>query len=406
MGMVKSAWMEAEERGWDAPEKNVCGDCVSDAYLKALIEKAADAGACDYCGEQADTEIAAPVEEVMSAVMGALSHYFAEPAGAGVPYESAEGGWLIEPMDTADALMSLPLECNEDLFHDIVAAIASFNDAWVRAASGHWASEQKHRLLIHSWERFAEHVKHRQRYFFTETGSEYGQDIAPSQLMPALADIVSELELIQQMGMDTPLFRVRARFPNDTWLLVAESLGAPPLEKATAGRMNPPGISYLYLALEPTTAAAEVVRGPPCSLALGHFQATRPLTLLNLNDLPELPSIFDHERLQERESLVFLDSFVRAISQPVEKDGGEHVEYIPSQVVCEYFASVFQYDTPLDGFLYPSAVSKGGCNLVLFPRNDEGENRFPQVMFVKSWEATAKDWDTLCRLIGRSLKAS
>ncbi|WP_084197519.1 HEPN-associated N-terminal domain-containing protein [Solimonas soli] len=402
MGGAKAAWMEAQERGWDAPEKHVCPDCVSDPYLKALIEGGVTSRTCDYCGEQADTEIAAPVEEIMPAVMGALTHYFAEPGGAGVPYESAEGGYLVEPTDTADALMSLPLECNDELFDDIVSAIAHFNDGWVEAGQGHWASEQKNQELIGGWNRFSNHVKHRQRYFFTATERDFGQDIEPSRLMPELASVVSELELIEGMDADTPLFRVRARSPSNTWSMDAENLGAPPSRRAAAGRMNPPGISYLYLALEPATAAAEIVRGPPCSLALAHFRTTRPLRLLNLIDLPAIPSIFDYERLREREFLVFLAEFVQAISRPVEKDGAEHIEYVPSQIVCEYFASVFQPDSPLDGLLYPSAVSKGGRNLVLFPRFDEGDNQFPQVLFQDSWTAVAEDWTALSKLIGSS----
>ncbi len=342
--------------------------------------------------------IAAPVEALMPAVMGALTHYYAEPASAGVPYESAEGGWLVEPTDTADALRSLSLECNDALFKDVVAAIS--NDAWVDAADGHWASVQKSKELLYGWQRFSEHVKHRQRYFFTAIEPEPWQDIVPSRLMPELAAVASELGLIEQMDSDTPLFRVRLRSNSDPWPLNASNLGAPPADKATAGRMNPPGISYLYLALDPATAAAEILRGPPCTLAVARFRTRRSLALLNLADLPEIPSLFDVDRLRQRELLLFLKEFVDAISRPVEKNGGEHVEYVPSQVVCEYFASIFRPEEPLDGLLYPSAVHPGGRNLVLFPRHEEFEHVFPHVEFQEAWEEAVSDWTELSSLIG------
>lgn len=394
MGRAKAAL----ERGWEAPEKYVCTDCVFDPHLKALVEWGADCFTCDYCGEQADTEIAAPVEAIMPAVMGALTHYFAEPAAAGVPYESAEGGYCIEPTDTADALMSLPLECDDELFEDIVAAI--FNSAWVHAAGGHWSSEQRHQELIGSWERFVDHVKHRQRYFFTATKAELWEDTAPSRLMPQIGGVVSDLGLIQQVQAETPVFRTRLRSATDNWPADTENLGAPPPEKATGGRMNPAGISYLYVALEPTTAVAEIVHGPPCSVATARFRTTQSLRILNLTNLPALPSVFDHERLFERESLLFLEEFVKAISRPVAKDGSEHIEYVPTQVVCEYFASVFQPDAPLDGLLYPSAVHRGGRNLVLFPHeNPRSDERFPQVRFDGAETATAGDWAALFKLL-------
>lgn len=386
------------DRGWVAPDRFVCPDCVEDGYLKNLIENSADSACCDYCGREEEILIAAPVEAVMPAVMGALNHQFAEPAAAGVPYETREGGYAVDPTDTAEALMSLPLECHDELFEDVVAAI--FNDAWVYAAGGHWASMQTNQELIYGWQRFSEHVKHRQRYFFTLSEPDNGPDIEPSRLMSELADVVSEVGLIERMEPDTPLFRVRLRSGSDPWPLDAENLGAPPPDKATAGRMNPPGISYLYLALDPATAAAEILRGPPCTLAVARFCTRRSLAVLNLTDLPEIPSLFDVDRLRKRELLLFLKEFVDAISRPVEKNGGEHVEYVPSQVVCEYFASVFRPDHRLDGLLYPSAVHPGGRNLVLFPRHEEFEHVFPHVEFQEAWEEAVSDWTELSSLIG------
>jgi RES domain-containing protein len=400
MGRAKAEWMEQQERGWAAPDKFVCPDCVEDAYLKGLIESDADSTSCDYCGNEGEVVIAAPVEAIMPAVMGALTHYYAEPASAGVPYETAEGGWLFEPTDTADALMSLSLQCNDELFEDVVAAISNVNDAWVDAAGGNWASIQKSEELLYGWQRFSEHVKHRQRYFFTAIEPEPWQDIEPSRLMPELAAVVAEIGLVEQMEPDTPLFRVRLRSATDLWPLDATELGAPPPDKATAGRMNPPGISYLYLALDPATAAAEILRGPPCTLAVARFCTRRSLAVLNLTDLPEIPSLFDVNRLRKRELLLFLKEFVDAISRPVEKNGGEHVEYVPSQVVCEYFASMFRPEEPLDGLLYPSAVHPGGRNLVLFPRHEEFENSFPHVEFQNAREAAVRDWTELSRLLG------
>jgi hypothetical protein len=87
MGRAKSMWLEAQERGWSTPDKFVCPDCVTDDHLKQLVEDAACSTLCDYCGMQAASNISAPIEEIMPAIMGALRHFFAEPAGAGTPYD-------------------------------------------------------------------------------------------------------------------------------------------------------------------------------------------------------------------------------------------------------------------------------------------------------------------------------
>ncbi|MGL1932212.1 MAG: RES family NAD+ phosphorylase [Desulfotalea sp.] len=63
-------------------------------------------------------------------------------------------------------------------------------------------------------------------------------------------------------------------------------------KKACAGRMNPAGISYFYLAQDSQTAYAEVIQKPPCTAALACFKPHRDLRLLNLGDIPSTPSVF------------------------------------------------------------------------------------------------------------------
>src|SRR3546814_14780372 len=66
---------------------------------------------------------------------------------------------------------------------------------------------------------------------------------------------------------------------------------------------------------------------------------------------------------------MFARGFGDAISKPVIKNGQEHVEYVPSQVVCEYLAQVFKPrgKAALGGLVFPSSVCEGGRNLVVFP---------------------------------------
>lgn len=401
MGVVKSEWIDSQERGWDAPDKHVCADCVEDQHLKDLIELSVCCDTCDYCdASSSTTDIAAPVESIMDAIMGALTHFFAEPGGAGVPYESAEGGYLVEGTDTGDALQHLPFECHDDLFEDVVNAISDHNDYWVKAAGGHWASSQRSQVLSWAWDRFANHVKHRRRYFFAGDDDEsYGEDIEPGSLLPELAGVITEMDLIKGLDAGIPLFRARLRGASEDWPLDEKNLGAAPENRAAAGRMNSAGIPYLYVAMEKETALAEVLRAPPCGVAMGKFETARKLRVLNLIDLPDISSVFDSERLREREFTIFLRRFVEAISRPVSKDGAEHIEYVPSQVVCEYFAAVHDRKNSLDGILYPSAVRSGGRNLVLFPDSWLMDKRFPQANFATSELLDAATWADITDLV-------
>lgn len=76
------------------------------------------------------------------------------------------------------------------------------------------------------------------------------------------------------------------------------------------------------------------------------------------------------DQKSERTKALFLNEFVKSITKPIEKDGREHIDYVPSQVVCEFLAQAFLLDdgSTLDGIIYPSAANPGGTNLLVFPQ--------------------------------------
>jgi hypothetical protein len=80
----------------------------------------------------------------------------------------------------------------------------------------------------------------------------------------------------------------------------------------------------------------------------------------------------------------FIESFSDSISQRVKKDGSEHIDYVPSQVVCEYLAQAFETELgiTLGGLIYKSAVNPGGKNLVLFPQHGWETRGFQGAEFV------------------------
>ena len=114
----------------------------------------------------------------------------------------------------------------------------------------------------------------------------------------------------------------------------------------------------------------EVASRPPCRIAVGTFQLKRDILVLDLTEVPQPPSVFDVDNYARRQSILFLNEFVRSISAPVEKDGQEHIEFVPSQVVSEFFAQVFSLranENGIEGMVYPSTVVPHGQNLVVFP---------------------------------------
>jgi hypothetical protein len=390
MGRAKQEEEEANERGWNKPDGYVCSDCVEDEFLKDIIRENVCQRECDYCGRRTRSHSAAPVSELMETISDTVYHFYNDPSDAGIPYESREGGWLIKPIDTREMLEPL-LECNEQLFDDIASAFVC--DGWVKTAGGTWLGEHSHKLMTYSWESFVDTVKHKARYFFQQSLIDLAEDdeqsyylqqeqqYNPAYFLPMLEELIKKQGLLRSLPSGIPLFRARKK-EDENFDLNSKELGAPSSEKAKAGRMNPIGISYLYVAFNKETALKEVQYTSSQQTAIGEFKTKCELQILDLTNLGDRPSIFDSNRRVELNGLLFLENFVETIKKPIEKNGNEHLEYVPSQVISEYFAVMFRHNGKyLDGIKYPSAVHNG-CNLVLFPTERSDKFEFNQVEFV------------------------
>src|SRR3546814_5684229 len=116
----------------------------------------------------------------------------------------------------------------------------------------------------------------------------------------------------------------------DAWSPCAKELGAPPFDKARAGRMNPAGIPYLYVAFDTKTALREVGESTAKTEAtfMATFELTEPLLVIDLTRLPPPPSVFDLENKDEREKLLFARGFVDRSE--------EHTSELPSLMRTSY----------------------------------------------------------------------
>jgi len=135
--------------------------------------------------------------------------------------------------------------------------------------------------------------------------------------------------------------------------------------------MSAAGISVFYAGMDPATAKAETIANLPATeqrvLTGATWTNTRPLNILDLTKLPPIPSFYARVRY-DRDHLIFLREFVSSITQPVEHDGREPTEYVPSQIVTEYFRHRYRThdNAGLDGIIYPSARHKRGRSIVIF----------------------------------------
>jgi HEPN/RES N-terminal domain 1/RES domain len=380
MGRMKDLLIQQEEQGWWFVRTHVCADCFTDEAIQQFVAGRMIETKCDYCGRSSDALIAAPMDDVLGLMANGLSVEWNDAVDE-LPYESAEGGYQGRAYDTwefFDEVVGFPTE-DAKLKKDIAHA---FRDRlWCQR--NYFSLSEQDALLI-GWEEFCHEVKHERRYFFLDhpralaAGPQDGQapigmreTPTPGEVLDEIADLVRDLSLVKPLALGHRFVRARSCHPATTFTTAAD-LGAAPVEKAVnTNRMSPSGIPMFYGSEQENTAVAETAEGPG-TLSIGLFETLRGLRVLDLTNLPQTPSVFLADAFEQRIRITFLKRFVRDLQKPIARDGREHIEYVPTQVVTEYFRHVFEDEEGrrLDGILYRSAKTAGGVNCVLFCENE------------------------------------
>lgn len=136
----------------------------------------------------------------------------------------------------------------------------------------------------------------------------------------------------------------------------------PPLPIQTrAGRANPAGIPYLYVAEEEETAVAEIRPHIVAVITIATIVSNHELKVVDLTNCPFVTSPFGHADLaDELRKTAILRIFNEELSKPIEPDIAD-IEYLPTQYLAEAIL-----DAGYDGILYTSSIVKNGNNVVFF----------------------------------------
>lgn len=360
-----------DERGpsySEAHDLYACPACVNDSYLAGVLDSNLEDEPCSYCGAAK----AAPIYVLCDEIRETIATYYTDPAEV-LSYDTGEGGYQGD-YSAAYELVAQEF-CDwtdrEDLLNDVVMAFRDDHNEW---CDRDYYGLSHFETLHYSWSNFSEQVKHRTRYLFLhkfDTDRESSGQIPPREMLDTLGEIFQEFGLFYELPKATNLFRVRV-FDANVHPLTAADLGTPPREVVkTPNRMSPAGIPMFYAALDELTAILETydpIADKGRKIALACFRNNRPLTLLNLTNLPPVPSIFDLSRRAEHPRITFLQSFEHDFTKPIERGTDGHTEYVPTQVVTEFVRHCLRasVDKPIDGILYRSSRAGKLPDVVIF----------------------------------------
>jgi hypothetical protein len=376
-------WKDIQIRlgGGNAPaheDEYVCAACITDPGLQGCIETEADATTCSFCSAKSDEPVAAPLLAILFHIKESLEREY-DDAENKLSYDGREGGYFGEIWTTEELLWEyladdLP---NDDDGSLMTALCDGLGDrTWCRKQPYSLTADEK---LNYSWEHFCDVIKHQQRFFFLRRKDPNTDILNPLALLRELEKWCRQHDIITTLSADAVVYRARFQKPDER-LSTPADLGPPPQDKATmTNRMSPPGIVMFYGSDETETTVREVAKDlekDAGTYVIGKFRVLRGVRILDLSDIPPVPSIFepipDTLEYDPRPPLKFLNYFADDLSKPIARDQSVHVEYIPTQVVTEYFRTEFLDDgMHIAGIKYCSARHPGHCSLVLFAGQED-----------------------------------
>ena len=374
MGRAKEWQLQQWERGYDEADGAICAGCVTDPALKRWITENALETSCRFCSAESDEPIAASFDSFVGIVLTGVGFDWNHPDNEGILYISAEGGYQAPVSDTWDVFADYDISEDSDVTDAIIDVVGS--NGWVERE--YYVGDESQRLEW-GWDAFKDVVKHQTRYvFLAPEESDGSAEVPPSRMLAAIGETViddlADLNLITEITVDTDLFRIRIG-PN--LYQTGAELGTPPAQFANqSNRMSPAGIPMYYGAFDIDTARAEAFDPEHHTgqiLSIGTFRPTRNLRVLDLAYLPGIPSVFEEGSHYRIHPLRFLHAFANDIVQPIARDGREHIEYVPTQIVTEYFRRVFRDEegNAIDGIIYRSSRQDGDRAFVLFCENEQ-----------------------------------
>lgn len=380
MGRVKAEMMEYDELGFSKPEdKNICSNHFSDEAIIAYIDENSTESPCSYCRSEYQSSSVISLDELMRLLCRGIYHFYDDAANAGLSFESAEGGYQGIHFDKYELIhyeIGLELD-NEKIYNDIIQLMPDY--AFCKKDPFTLDQNQE---MIYDWKKFADLLKHKVRYSFFRTKEFDNGNIEVSDILREIALSVDELDLIKTLKAGQEIYRSRQHSVKENPRYLHELASAPAEKCSLSNRMSPAGISMFYGAFDEETARKEVLdmktKIDRPLITTAKFILKEDLQIIDLCNLPSVPSIFDDAKRKSRYKTLFLSEFVREISREIDRDGYEHVDYVPTQVITEYFRYVVpeiaHYN--VDGIIYPSA-KKGGKNCcVLFFDNKECQKVF------------------------------
>jgi hypothetical protein len=326
---------------------NCCAECFHDNQIRTIINDLNVDGDCDFCGKKDVRIYPADSNTVIAELLGSIFNLYSlcEVVNGGKFLKNA----LYEDWDIFSGNPNEIQELMKILCSSYFAQDEAFlsETVWIPQASDKDYLEEFGIARGHSWNHFSEIIKYHNRFH----NSEFNPD--------AFASFLSYV--VKEYPKDTIMYR--ARICSDKNGFSKDKMSVPPKEKRSAGRINPEGMSVLYLASESETALNEIRANAFDYVTIGEFKVNRAIRVVNLSGMAAIsPFIYgsDNDIVQYAVNRKVFQDISVEIAKPLRRSDNP-LEYLPTQYIADFIKN-----QNYDGVEYASTIRADGYNLAIF----------------------------------------
>lgn len=323
---------------------NCCSECFSSDYSKEIIEHNPIKGDCDYCDSK-NVSIKNP--NSFSPIFQTILDLFTVDETNGNPIEIEFEKYFQDKIFSNKVQTKVKSLLQAIIEHDYESYKNLFENNVILTCLYENNNHEKIKPLQLSWENFAEEIKSTNRFH-----------IKNALDLTILKNLLGE-KYKKEITQDSIFYR--ARISNAHGFAIDE-MSNPPADKAKAGRANPTGISYLYIADQLITTLYEARASLYDYVTIGEFRLKESIKVINLRG-----NTYDPVYLAENDLLEdflihipFIKQLEYALSKPRRRSDNE-LDYLPTQYLCEFIKSL-----GFDGVEFQSSLYSDGYNLAIF----------------------------------------
>ena len=333
-----------------------CIRCFKDKILHEEIISFNIKGDCPWCDSQSINVI--PLYELGELFRGVASLYKQDDNGIDTISYLLQGDWDI---------FSDKIENDSELMQELTVSILKsgipLKELFTDYPDYSESFQRQEPQLLECWhERVESHLTGNNLKEETET--------SPADIYNDLSDFLEVVFEDLAVSYEAGHIFYRARIHKDryrTELFSLAELGAPPPEKAEAGRANLKNKPVLYLANNDKTAIYEVRAWKGTAVAVAKVKLKQRVSVVSLLDykVPESPFVQEEYLAWQVQLAELFYRLAEELSMPVMKHEQEQL-YKSTQYLCEII-----HKAGYHGVEYPSS-SDFGHNIVLFnPKHAE-----------------------------------